>query len=50
MTEDEVRNSSWGTPKDINKTTYSWGTKEQWCYSGYRYVYLENGIVWAVSE
>lgn len=23
---------SWGRPRDINKTTGSWGTHEQWCY------------------
>ncbi len=50
MTATEVENSSWGKPKKINKTTYSWGVKEQWCYSNYRYVYLENGIVYAISE
>lgn len=50
MTEDEVLNSRWGEPKEINKTTYAWGRSEQWCYPGYRYVYLENGIVTAVSE
>ncbi len=50
MSASEVRESSWGEPDHINKTTYSWGTKEQWCYSGYRYIYLENGIVTAISE
>jgi len=50
MTASEVRNSSWGEPKDINRTMYSWGTTEQWCYSGYRYIYFRNGIVTAISE
>lgn len=50
MTAEEVRASSWGKPENINKSTYSWGTKEQWCYSGYRYIYLENGIVTSISE
>ena len=50
MTADEIRQSTWGEPKSINKTTYSWGTKEQWCYSGYRYIYFENGIVTAIQE
>lgn len=50
MTADEVRASSWGNPKDINKDTYSWGVKEQWCYSDYRYIYLEDGIVTSISE
>lgn len=50
MTTEEVRQSTWGEPSDINKTTYAWGTKEQWCYSGYRYIYFEDGIVTAIQE
>lgn len=50
MTAEEVKASTWGEPEDINKSTYSWGVKEQWCYSGYRYIYLEDGIVTSISE
>lgn len=50
MTADEVRASTWGAPIKINKTTYSWGVKEQWVYFGDRYIYLEDGIVTAISE
>lgn len=50
MTAAEVKESTWGEPQDINKSTYSWGVKEQWCYSGYRYIYLEDGIVTSISE
>lgn len=50
MTKSEVENSTWGKPNDINKTTYSWGVKEQWCYSGYRYIYFEDGVVTAIQE
>lgn len=50
MTADEVKKSTWGIPDEINKDTYSWGTREQWCYSGYRYIYLEDGIVTSISE
>lgn len=50
MTAEEVRNSTWGSPKDINKHTYSWGIKEQWCYYGNKYIYLEDGIVTSISE
>ena len=50
MTREEVEKSSWGKPKDINKTTFAWGTTEQWCYSNYRYIYFTNGIVEAISE
>lgn len=50
MTAEEVLESTWGRPKKINKTTYSWGVTEQWCYSGYRYIYFDNGIVSSISE
>lgn len=50
MTHDEVRYGAWGEPKDINEMTFEWGTTEQWCYSGYRYVYFTNGIVDAIQE
>ena len=50
MTHEEVEKSTWGKPEDINKTTYAWGTTEQWCYSNYRYIYFDNGIVTAIQE
>ncbi len=50
MTAEQVEASTWGKPKDINKTTYSWGVKEQWVYSNYRYIYLEDGVVTAIQE
>lgn len=50
MTSEEVRNSAWGEPKKINKTTYLWGTVEQWCYTNQKYVYIENGIVTSIQE
>jgi hypothetical protein len=44
---------SWGYPGvkgDINKSTGSWGTREQWVYwycsgCGRNYVYLKNGRI-----
>lgn len=50
MTSEEVKNSTWGEPEDINKDTYSWGTKEQWCYPDNKYIYIEDGIVTSISE
>lgn len=48
MTKEELKNDCiWGTPEDINTTTTAYGTREQWCFSGYRYVYLEDDIVTA---
>lgn len=50
MTGEQVRDSSWGNPIKINKTTFEWGTTEQWCYSNYRYIYFEDGKVTAIQE
>ena len=50
MTREQALKTTWGAPKDINKHTYSWGVTEQWCYSGNRYIYLEDGIVTSISE
>ena len=43
MSEEEVRQSSWGRPEKINQSVYSFGTKEQWVYSIGNYLYFENG-------
>jgi hypothetical protein len=50
MTADEVRNSSWGNPREINRTTTAYGVSEQWVYSDYRYIYLDDGIVTAIQD
>ena len=50
MTAEEVRNSTWGKPEDINRTTTAYGVHEQWVYSNYRYIYFDNGIVTAIQE
>ncbi len=50
MTAKEVKESTWGTPKEINKTTTVYGVSEQWVYSGYKYIYLDDGIVTAIQE
>lgn len=50
MMESEVMNSNWGKPEKINKTTTKYGTSEQWVYDGYKYIYLNNGIVTAIQE
>ncbi|MBQ6936660.1 MAG: hypothetical protein IJN49_08960 [Clostridia bacterium] len=49
MTASEVKNSTWGSPKKINKNTYSWGVREQWVYGDGRYIYLEDGVVTSIS-
>jgi len=40
MTEEEVIQSSWGKPMDINRTITDSGTHEQWVYDNYNYLYL----------
>ena len=40
MTATEVRNSTWGNPSKINKTTTKYGVHEQWVYSSGRYIYF----------
>lgn len=50
MTKNEVLNSTWGKPEDINKTTTKYGIREQWCYSGYKYIYFEDGIVTSIQD
>lgn len=49
MTESEVYASTWGSPKKRNKTTTTYGTREQWVYND-GYIYFENGIVVAIQE
>lgn len=50
MTEEEVLASSWGKPKDKNKTTTAYGVHEQWVYNYGRYVYFDDGIVTSIQE
>lgn len=48
MTAEEVRNSTWGSPDDINKTVTAYGTTEQWVY-GNKYIYFRDGVVTSIS-
>jgi len=48
MTKDMVI-ESWGQPKNINKSVYSWGVHEQWVYDS-RYLYFEDGILTSWQE
>jgi hypothetical protein len=50
MTEAQVRNSTWGSPEKINRTTTANKVSEQWVYSGYRYIYFDDGIVTAIQD
>jgi hypothetical protein len=50
MAAEEVRNSRWGRPDRINRTTTKYGVHEQWVYSSFKYIYLENGVVTAIQD
>ncbi|MCM3719181.1 DUF2845 domain-containing protein [Fictibacillus phosphorivorans] len=50
MTTDEVLNSQWGEPEDINKTITAYGTDEQWVYPNFKYLYFEDGILVTIQE
>lgn len=45
MSQQDVLDSSWGKPNDINRTTNAYGVSEQWCYDNYNYLYFEDGIL-----
>lgn len=50
MSEEQVKESTWGYPLYINRTTTAYGNSEQWVYSRYRYIYLDNGKVTAIQD
>ncbi|WP_262176540.1 hypothetical protein [Saccharococcus sp. Marseille-Q5394] len=50
MSASDVKSSRWGKPMRVNKTTIKYGVREQWVYSGNRYLYLEDGFVTAIQE
>jgi len=49
MTQQEVIQSSWGRPRSVNRTTYSFGTHEQWVYDG-GYLYFKDGVLTAIQN
>lgn len=56
MTTWEARESTWGEPYDVNRTTYSSGVQEQWIYKGYgrygktKYLFFSNGRLTSIRE
>lgn len=51
MTVQEVIESSWGKPAHVNRTTSTYGTREQWVYPGYHnYLYFENGVLTSIQN
>lgn len=49
MTQEEVLASSWGKPRKINRSTYTFGTREQWVYDG-GYLYFRDGILDSIQN
>lgn len=49
MTPDMVR-MSWGDPKRVNRTIYTFGVHEQWVYGSRNYVYFEDGKVTTIQN
>lgn len=49
MTKDEVLNSKWGRPQDVNKTTTKYGVHEQWVYRN-KYLYFDDEILTSIQE
>lgn len=49
MTDDMAR-ESWGEPRDINRTVYSFGVHEQWVYGNGSYLYFEDGKLVTIQQ
>lgn len=45
MSQQDVLDSSWGRPEKINRSTNSYGTREQWVYGGGNYLYFQDGVL-----
>ncbi|MWV44976.1 hypothetical protein GRF59_15240 [Paenibacillus sp. HJL G12] len=50
MTKDQVLASTWGKPKNINRTKTATLTHEQWVYGSNRYLYFDNGILTTIQD
>lgn len=50
MTTEEVLQSSWGKPTQVNRTTNRNGTREQWVYGIRNYLYFDDGILTSIQN
>lgn len=50
MTKDEVLESKWGKPFNINTTTTKYGVSEQWVYLDNKYLYFDDGVLTGIQE
>jgi hypothetical protein len=49
MTAEQILQSTWGKPKKINVTINASGRHEQWVYSGFQYLYVDNGVLTSIQ-
>lgn len=49
MTAEQCR-AAWGRPRSINRSTYTFGVHEQWCYGGHNYLYMEDGRLTSIQN
>ena len=49
-TKQVLQHTSWGEPKDINRTTTKNGAHEQWVYENGNYLYFTNGKLTAIQN
>lgn len=50
ITSTDVRVNGWGAPSQINTTTNSYGTHEQWVYPNGSYLYFDNDKLTSIQE
>jgi len=50
MNQKQVLNSSWGKPRDVNRTTNAYGVSEQWVYGNSSYLYFTNGKLTTIQN
>ncbi|MGE8036476.1 hypothetical protein [Lysinibacillus sp. NPDC093692] len=51
MTKEQVLDTNWGEPDDINRTITASHQSEQWVYSDYgKYLYFEDGILVTIQD
>lgn len=48
--EQVTKETSWGKPNHINRTTAAYGVHEQWVYGGGNYLYFKNGRLTAIQN
>lgn len=49
MSQQDVLDSSWGKPRDVNRTVSAYGVREQWVYDG-GYLYFKDGILTTIQN